>query len=160
MDTDEHGSEVELARLPTVSLGGEAVANHVTLTLQERSVEALPAAGDLRFSVAVSADGFAGRYDQVWVNADDWLQFLGELREVELVRRGRATLTAMSPDEFELHIWITDGWGHLAAPGFLGRHHWSTAGGRMTSRVSFTITLDPSRLRGWVEQFVAIQAWA
>jgi len=93
----------------------------VEITLRETGATQTPAVGDLRINVAVTAVAtvvggpFTGRNDTVWIRRDEWAGFLQKLRELERIRRGKAHLSAMSPAEFQVTIFITDGAGHVAA---------------------------------------------
>ena len=129
----------------------------VQLEVLERGSPDTQSAGDLRLSVSVRSDGFCGAYDQVHVARDDWADFLLNLARLERDRAGRATLSAMSPDEFELHLQITDRAGHLAAHGFLARYHFGHVNGNCArSRVEYSVPVDPSLLRQLVRDFESL----
>jgi len=113
--------------------------------------------GDLRLAVSVRSGDFAGKYGEVWIAKDEWQSFLISLAQLERERKGTASLLAMSPDEFELHLQITDRAGHLVAFGFLARHFWLPPTHEATiSRVHYGMRLDPSMLRVFVEQFTSL----
>jgi hypothetical protein len=113
--------------------------------------------GDLRLGVTVRMDAFAGAYDQVWNAKEDWTSFLGSLWRLERDRSGKASLLAMSPEEFELHLEIVDRAGHLAAHGCLSRYHFGHPSGIATrSRIHYHVGVDPSLLRGLVDSFAAL----
>lgn len=63
-------------------------------------------------SVWVDDGGFSGSV-RIWVGADEWNAFVGQLEECERLRRGSATLQSMSPDEFSLRIESGDSLGHF-----------------------------------------------
>ena len=104
--------------------------------------------GDLRLRVSVRNGTFAGSYDQVWIAKDEWLSFLGSMRRLERDRGGRVSLLSMSPVEFELHLQVVDGAGHLAAHGCLSRYHFGHPSGKATrSRIEYHLPVDPGLLR-------------
>ena len=89
----------------------------VTITLLERGVG--QGAGDVRLRVRVTSIGFAGEYDGVWIEVRTATTFIDQLAALERDRRGSATLTSMSPDDFSLQVRIVDSAAHAAASGFL-----------------------------------------
>jgi hypothetical protein len=113
------------------------------MTPMERFGQALP--GDLRLRVSVHAGGFQGSYDQVWVSAPEFEDFVRELARVHETRRGQATLESMSPGEFELVIAAIDGMGHIVARGFLAGSDASRPE-MGQSRVSFDVEVDAAEL--------------
>jgi hypothetical protein len=113
------------------------------------------AEGDLRLKVSVRMDDFAGAYAGVWIARDDWRAFITSLRTLEHERRGEASLIAMSPDKFELHLEIIDRAGHLAAHGFLSRYHFRPNQDALRSRIEYYVDVDPSLLRELVGSFSA-----
>ena len=75
---------------------------------------------DLLLNVTVKIRGYSAA-DHAWVVANDWCEFLSELRALERLRKGHATLHGASPRNLELTIKATDHAGHMAVSGFLGR---------------------------------------
>ena len=133
---------------PTITLGGT-----VELQLREHGTIEGQSECDLRLSVSVRMDGFAGTYDQVWIASDDWREFIASLNALERAREGTASLIAMSPDEFELHLQIIDLAGHLVAHGFLSRYHFFQRAETQRSRIAFRADVDPSLLSELVSTF-------
>jgi hypothetical protein len=108
-------------------------------------------AGDLRLGVSVRCGTFAGSYDQVWIARDDWSSFVAGMRRLERERNGQASLTSMSPEEFELHLQVVDRAGHLAAHGCLSRYNFGHPSSKATrSRIEYHMAVDPSLLREFV----------
>lgn len=104
--------------------------------------------GDRQLRVAVEADGFTGEYDQVWIAAAKWANFVSELRTLELMRKGSARVRSISPDEFDLELRIIDQAGHLVARGSLSRYHFGRPSGQTErSCIQYSVPLDPSLLR-------------
>jgi hypothetical protein len=126
----------------------------VEIMPMERFGQAPP--GDLRLHVSVSAGGFQGSYDQVWVGANEFEDFLRQLANLEEARRGGAVLRSITPGEFELVIAATDRSGHIAAHGFLARRQGSLPGSS-ESRVAFDIKIDPTALPGLLEALHELQ---
>lgn len=67
----------------------------------------------LNLFVTVSDEGFCEARSYVWVTVPDYTDFVMALRQCEQTRRGRAVLSGMSPDEFELVIESSDSLGHF-----------------------------------------------
>jgi hypothetical protein len=113
--------------------------------------------GDLRLGVSVCSGFFSGAYDEIWIAQLDWRQFIQSLTNLERDRRGKASLVAMSPDEFELHIEIVGAAGHIVAYGFLSNYSWRRPVPiARLSRVEFGFSLDPSLPRILLEEFIAL----
>ena len=113
--------------------------------------------GDLRLSVSVRCDTFAGSYDQVWIARDGWSSFVDGMRRLERERSGRASLVSITPDEFELHLEVVDRAGHLAAHGCLSRYHFGHPSGNATrSRIEYHFPVDPGLLRELVLSLEAL----
>jgi len=78
----------------------------------------LPGAGDTRLAIRVQSRGFVGQ-GSAWVEAPVLRAFVGQLRQLDARRQGRAELVSMSPGEFGLRVYATDRAGHLAVAGRL-----------------------------------------
>lgn len=119
-----------LSRAKSLAIGNPLLLrdgeSFVEILLLERTPTTLPGAGDLRLSVRVACSTFRGEYDEVWVGAPGFRDFLSELQALEARRQGSVTLESMSPGELMLEIRSTDRAGHMAASGQLGR--WCCAG--------------------------------
>lgn len=100
-----------------------------------------PADRDLLLNVSVKVHGYSAA-DQAWIAAQDWRGFLAELRGLEKVRRGHATLRAASPRDLNLVIKAIDHAGHMAVSGFLGR---DTPDG-FAQKLEFGFAFDPGML--------------
>lgn len=125
------------------------------LRLLEYGTVAGRSEGELRIGVSVSFDEFAGTYDQIWIGKANWASFISSLGRLERERTGKASLFAMSPDEFELHLEVVDASGHLDAHGFLSRYHFPRRSNALRSRIEFRFGVDPSLLRELVRSFAA-----
>ncbi len=112
----------------------------------DRVPDHLPRAGDTRLAVTVQSRGFAGE-GSAWVDASVLLAFVGQLRQVEARRQGRAELASLSRGEFALRVFATDRAGHMAVAGRLTR-----AG----QALEFEFPFCPSRLPGVVAGFAAM----
>lgn len=107
---------------------------------------------DLHLGVRVKGEGFCGHYDGIWISRSDWDRFLTELRTLETNRRGSASFVSMSPGEFDFSIGMADPLGHIAMTGELrrllhGRY------GQYEASIGFEIEVDPTRLRGLIDDF-------
>ncbi len=92
----------------------------IEIVATERVPEHLPGAGDTRLAVTVKSSGFVGA-GTAWIEAPVLLVFLGQLRQLETRRQGRAEVASMSPGEFALRVFATDRAGHMAIAGRLAR---------------------------------------
>ena len=103
----------------------------------------------LRLSVSINDEGFSGAYNGVWISLDDYEKFSADLRLCEETRRGKATLSSMSPDKFEVTIEQCDGWGHFLLRYMLSKNSRLTG----EKRVSGSFGLDASSFKELVEEF-------
>jgi len=101
-----------------------------------------PQAGtsDRRATVNVALPHFTGTIE-TWFSQVDWDGFLGDLRELERARQGKAQLSADDPREFEITIASTDRSGHMAVTGHVGR-----ADGSHRTSLGFGFAFDVSTL--------------
>ena len=106
----------------------------------------------LRLSVSTNDEGFSGAYNGVWISLDDYEKFSADLRLCEETRRGKATLSSMSPDEFEVTIEQCDGWGHFLLRYTLSRFSYVRQGS-LNKSVSGGFDLDASSFKELVEEF-------
>ena len=74
------------------------------------------AGGDVRLSLRLTCEGFAGTGSS-WIGYDAWQRFLQQLTRLEDRREGEAVVESMSPGELRLCIRVTDRAGHVAADG-------------------------------------------
>jgi hypothetical protein len=138
-----------------IRLGG--AQNFVEFGFLERGASGTPDEGNLRLGITASSDGFTGRYDAVWIAADEWRGFLASLRQLERERIGEASIRSMSPDEFELHLRIVTRGGSLAAYGRLSRYHFSHPSGTTArSSVEYHFPIDASMLRSVVDSIASL----
>lgn len=78
------------------------VSQALTVGREPFDASGTPADQDLLLNISV----VVGRYsatDQAWVMADDWREFLTDLRTLEQMRTGQATLRSASPQDLELN---------------------------------------------------------
>jgi hypothetical protein len=128
--------------------------NFVEVLLVERTPRSLTGAGDLRLHVRVALSSFRGEYDEVWVEATTFQDFLSELQALEERRQGSATLASMSPGELRLQIHSTDRAGHMGVTGQLGRWCYAGGGGMSWCQIPFNIALScPSLLSQLLAEF-------
>ena len=126
----------------------------LVITCVEYGTEPGMATGDLRLSVSATQDDFSGRYDQVWISKQSWVDFMRGLRLLERARSGKTTLEAISPDEFQLTFEIVGHvGGRVVAYGYLARYHFGGVGPTTASRVYYEVGVDPSMFRNIVEKF-------
>jgi hypothetical protein len=123
-------------------------ANFVELRCIEVGQQPGMSDGDLKLGISVSYSGFSGRYDQVWIAAHDWMNFIGALTQIEREHRGRAFVRAMSPDEFELQVEVAHGDAWATAHGYLSKYQIGFPTGTVQSRVYFSAAVGSST---WAE---------
>lgn len=131
-------------------------AQSLEITLNERGPAGTQAASDLRLNVGVVCPAFSGRNDTAWVQGFDWDRFIEDLQRLDKSRRGEATLTAMSPHDFQLRIFAADKAGHIIAEGWVGRDYYAVQSTVKEHHVSFGIEIDPSILPPLIEQLEAL----
>jgi len=109
----------------------------------------------LRLSVSTNDEGFSGAYNGVWISLDDYEKFSADLRLCEETRRGKATLSSMSPDEFEVTIEQCDGWGHFLLRYTLSRFSYVRQGS-LNKSVSGGFDLDSGCLADIVSELARL----
>jgi hypothetical protein len=134
-------------RLTTVRLQGN---NGQVLGIERASFgeSGTPADEDLLLNVTVEVGGYSAE-GQAWVIAGAWRGFLSELRELERLRQGQATLEGASPRDLKLVFRATDRAGHMAVSGFLG---WDTPDG-FSQKLEFGFAFDAGMLQTLVREF-------
>ncbi|WP_152539354.1 WapI family immunity protein [Methylomicrobium lacus] len=110
--------------------------NFLSIEVIERVPANLPTQGDASFAIEFRVEGFSGS-GPTWVDLLTLQSFVKQLRALEVSRKGEAAMESMTPREFELRIWATDGLGHMALKGRLS--HRKQVG-------EFTFSFDPSLL--------------
>ena len=111
-----------------------------------------PGDEDLFINVTVVVGGYSAA-DQVWVVGDDWRGFMNELRKLEEVRKGQATLRGASPHDLELAFKTTDRTGHMAVLGFVG---WNSPDG-FYQKCEFGFAFDAGLLSNIVRELAALE---
>ena len=110
-----------------------------------------PGQEDLLLNVTVQVGGYSAA-DQVWIVADYWRGFMNELRTLEKIRQGQATLEGASPRDLKLEFKTTDHAGHMAVSGFIG---WNTPDG-FYQRLEFGFPFDAGMLSTVVQECVTL----
>jgi hypothetical protein len=110
-----------------------------------------PGDEDLLFKVTVSVGGYSAA-DQAWVVVDAYRSFMNELRTLESIRQGQATLRGASPQALALVFKATDRAGHMAVTGFVG---WNSPDG-FYQKCEFGFAFDAGRLGNVVREFAAL----
>jgi hypothetical protein len=130
--------------------------NRIELLVGERVPDHLPAAGDVRFEVTVSSNGFGGR-TSAWIDAKSLGRFSQELRKVETLRQGTAELTSMSPGDFILRVETLDRRGHMAISGQMARHSVEGQATRFRHTLEFGFRFDCTELPRIASEFEDIE---
>ena len=159
--TPRHGNTCSgsMNRFSVVSRGGSLEIrkdeSFLEILHSETAPAGMPSAGDLRFSIKVSSDGFSGSSPHVWTDAEAFSRFLDQLKTLEAQRKGMARLEALSsPDEFWLEIRVIDRAGHLAVFGRLRR--WASLDAAQVANiqaVEFGFEFCPTLLPQIVSEF-------
>jgi len=105
--------------------------------------------------VSVTDEGFTGARDGVCVLAEDLAKFAADLNLCEQTRKGKASLSSISPGELELTIEQSDGWGHFLLRYTLSKPFCSlySRSGLLDKSVSGGFDLDASSFKELVEEF-------
>ena len=111
----------------------------------ERVARHRQGAGDLRVGVELSSNGFSGKYDEVWLQHQDIVEFVASFERLEAERRGLAQLRSMSPDELRIEFRPSDSLGHFEVEAQLARTVYGTAP-QKASRVVGVFEVDPAEL--------------
>jgi hypothetical protein len=107
---------------------------------------------DLLLNVTIIVGGFSAA-DQSWIVVNDWHAFLSQLRQLEKLRRGSATLESASPRDLKLSFNATDLLGHMVVTGFVGRE---TPDG-FSQKLEFGFAFDPGMLLTFVRDFEKLE---
>jgi hypothetical protein len=110
-----------------------------------------PADEDLLLNVTIVVGGYSAA-DQAWVVADDWREFMREIRSLETTRQGQATLNGASPQDIQLVFRATDSAGHMAVSGFVG---WNSPDG-FYQKCEFGFAFDAGMLSNLVRELSAL----
>ena len=102
----------------TIEVWSERRDSHLTIKAIESDFVEYPS---LDLSVAVTNEDFCEARGGGLVGLNEYEAFVVALRQCERTRRGRATLSGMSPDELEVIVESTDSLGHFQLNYRLGR---------------------------------------
>jgi hypothetical protein len=119
-----------------------------SLALRVTAIETYAGArpSDYRLSATLRWHGFTALNRHLWVSAQAYDTFAFSLNELDRSRRGLASLSAMSPNEFLLVIEVVDLAGHVQARGHLAN---TVHDGRLNPfelRLPYSLDIDPSKL--------------
>jgi hypothetical protein len=135
--------------------------SYIELEVTERMPAGTPGAGDSRFTVRVRMTGGETSFraeSWAWVERGVLAEFARQLRQLEDLRQGSASLESMSPGELELDIRSLDPAGHMGVFGQVAHSCYGGAGGPHRSEVAFGLAFCPSELPALVREFEALVA--
>lgn len=119
---------------------------YLELQFAESIPQGRPSAGDVRVSVAISIEGFAGQYQDVWLEKPQLEAFIAQLGALDASLQGKATLNSASPDEFTLNLHALDSLGHLGAEVALQRVRYDSQGNYRPLKVSGSFEFEPNQI--------------
>jgi hypothetical protein len=135
------------------------ILNGVGTTLHIQCRETVPpgqiGAGDVRLSVQLSAPGFTGVNEKVWVSREACRTFLTDLGAMETRRAGEALLGSANPGDLNLRVHVYDHAGHVRVVGHVGDYVVWADGGQ-SARIPFRIEIDPGMLASLLESFTSL----
>jgi len=105
----------------------------------------------LLLNITVNVGGY-GAADQAWVEVADWRRFLTELRALERLRQGDATLVGARPGDLSVTFRAADRVGHMAVSGFVA---WDTPDG-FVQRLEFGFGFDAWMLQTVIPELAEI----
>lgn len=105
----------------------------------------------LYLSVEVKDAGFSGS-NEVGVEIDNLKKFVLDLQQCEQTRSGAARLVSLSPDELDLIIEKSDGWGHFVLRYKISKTAYSRSG-LLDKTVTGDFDLDSGLLEEIVSEF-------
>ena len=123
------------------------------LILLEVLPETLPCAGDFRTKVQIDLGGFAGQNDLVWFANSDWEIFCSELKSLHDLRKGKASICAMSPDDFRISLESTDRKGTILCEGYLSRQFLGK-----NQKLSFCFDLESEYVNKFLTDLVELKS--
>ena len=115
-----------------------------------------PGEGDVLFDITARVSSYSG-VGQAWVLASDLDGFVIELRRLEELRHGQATLSGVSPRELKLEFYSTDSVGHMAVRGYVGRQKLVRNQSWILLQLPFDIDFEPDRLPSVLKFFERIR---
>lgn len=65
------------------------------------------------FIVDATYSGFSGKHSRIWIEENQFKDFLTDLEQLEKNRNGSASIQSISPDEFHLMLYSLDSLGHI-----------------------------------------------
>ena len=108
----------------------------------------MPGDEDLLLNITVKVGGYSA-IDQVWVIGAYWRGFMSELRELERLRKGKATLEGVSPEVLKLVFMTTGRARHLAVSGFIG---WRDSYNGYYQKLEFGFPFDAGMLQNVLQE--------
>ena len=105
---------------------------------------------DVLLNVTVRLRGYTAT-DQLWIEAGDWCEFVRQFTDLNLKRRGEATLFGSNPDEVTLRFHVYDSAGHTVVDGHLARR--GPAEEHQHACLRFAMRFDPDQLESAVTEF-------
>lgn len=106
---------------------------------------------DVLLNVTVEVGGYRAA-DQVWIPSTDWRAYLSELREIERLRRGQASLAGAGSPYLKITIKSTDHAGHMCVLGFI---RWDSPDG-FCQRLEFGFKFDAGMLSTVLREFQSV----
>jgi hypothetical protein len=114
-----------------------------------------PGSNARRISIGVRCGDSEGAVAESWLEPGEFEGFLDELRNLDRVRSGQATLSAEDPRGFQLTIAASDRAGHLEVKGQIAQDSREAS-----STLSFRFELEPSVLPRVLRNFELVDAAA
>ena len=124
------------------------------LTIRARSEEVIQKQiidSSVYLSVEVNDEGFSG-LNEIGVEIDHLKKFVADLQNCEETRSGSARLLSISPDELDLIIEKSDGWGHFVLRYKISKTAYSRSG-LLDKTVTGDFDLDSGLLGEIVSEF-------
>jgi hypothetical protein len=128
---------------------------YVTLTPLFTEAGSMPA---VYVRLALAGNGFAGGNEQLALEHSELKRFLVDLERLVRDRRGAATLTSMSADEFALTIGVHDRAGHVLLTSEFRRHVYVTTT-TLEHHVAIGCEFDPTDLPRVLRDFQDLLAF-
>jgi hypothetical protein len=144
MRLGDRGAHVEIAVLEVLDGPGRAGDVHLRTQIEIPGSSRDPGTG---FAVTLNA----------WIDRDEWLTFLSELKALERDRKGEALLVSLGAREVKLRLLALDSLGHMGVAGDLtGYHYRSSRPGPQTVQFTFgPISFDPTQLPHLIHELEA-----
>ena len=137
-------------------IGGEG---RLSINLLEDPLVQIAQEVDLRVSVSAKTKAFAAEVNSVWLEWAELRAFREELHELNQLLKGKAEISAMSPNQFWLKLELLDSKGHIGVHFSLGKLM-RTDNGLFENQMRGGFEVEPAGVKllyEWLSEVIAMK---